>query len=418
MQGEELPLIRTEIPGPRSRSLSTRLKAVECREITGEGPVFFARGRGSNLYDVDGNRFVDLISGFGAAILGYSQPELIQAAAAQAETLSHAMGDLHPAEVKLELLEALSRILPGDLGHAILSCSGSDAVESAIKTALVATGKPKVIAFDGAYHGLGLGALDTTHRSHFRAPFEARLPGRTRFCRFGDAEAVQREVREGDVGAILVEPIQGRGGIRLPPAGFLKELRTIADESGALLIADEVWTGLGRTGTWLACEAEGVLPDVVALGKSLGGGFPISVCAGRAEVMERWPASEGEAIHTSTHLGYPVGCAVALRVLEILERDRWLDHVRAHGKRLVEILRDELSGVPGVVEVRGRGFLIGIELDSGETADRIVRRSLRSGWILLGEGADGRVLALSPALNISGALLDGAVDWLVGLLTA
>jgi 4-aminobutyrate aminotransferase/(S)-3-amino-2-methylpropionate transaminase len=420
VEGAALPELKTQIPGPRSRSLAQRLERVECPEVTclREGPVFLSRASGSNVYDVDGNRYVDLIAGFGAATLGYSEPELVQAASSQSETLWHAMGDLYPAEVKVELLEALSRLLPGDLGHAILSTSGSDAIESAIKTALIATGRPGLVAFEDAYHGLGLGALDTTHRALFREPFQARLPERTRFVPFGDAEAVRRALREGDVGAILVEPIQGRGGVRLPPAGFLSDLRSIADEAGVLLVADEIWTGLGRTGYWLGCAAEGVIPDVVALGKALGGGFPISACLGRAAVMCRWPASKGEAVHTSTHLGHPVGCAVALRVLEILERDRWVEHSRERGERLCGDLRRALSSVPCVVEVRGRGLLLGVELDSARTAARVVRQALRSGWILIAEGREGRVLTLSPALNIPDALLDGAVARLVELLSA
>ena len=380
--------------------------------------MFLSRALGSNVYDVDGNRYVDLIAGFGAAILGYSEPELVQAANSQSETLSHAMGDLYPAEVKVELLEALSRRLPGDLGHGILSSSGSDAIESAIKTALLTTGRPGLVAFEGAYHGLGLGALDTTHRALFREPFRARLPERTRFVPFGDAEAVRSAVHAGDVGAVLVEPIQGRGGVRVPPEGFLRELRSIADEAGVLLVADEIWTGLGRTGYWLGCEAEGVIPDVVALGKALGGGFPVSVCLGRAAVMCRWPASRGEAIHTSTHLGHPVGCAIALRVLEILERDRWVEHSRKRGEQLRADLSRALSSAPCVVDVRGRGLLIGVELDSARTAARVVRQALRSGWILIGEGEEGRVVTLSPALNIPDALLDGALARLVELLSA
>jgi 4-aminobutyrate aminotransferase/(S)-3-amino-2-methylpropionate transaminase len=418
VEGARLPLLKTEIPGPRSRALAERLGAVECPAVTclDDGPIFLSRAFGSNVHDVDGNRFVDLMAGFGASILGYGEPELTQALAIQAGTLSHAMGDVYPAEVKVQLLETLTRVLPGDLRGAILSSSGSDAVESAIKTALVATGRPGLVAFEGGYHGLSLGALDATHREMFREPFRARLPGLTRFVRYGDADAVRRTVRGGEVGAILVEPIQGRGGVRVPGDGFLRELRSIADEAGVLLVADEVWTGLGRTGHWLATEVEGVVPDIVALGKGLGGGFPISVCLGRPEIMSRWPASHGESIHTSTHLGNPLGCAVALRVLELLERERWVELTRERGRELLSRLRKELAEAPHVVDVRGRGLLIGIELDDPEEAARVSRDALHSGWIVLGEGEDGRVLTLSPALNIPDPLLYGAVAELAGLL--
>jgi 4-aminobutyrate aminotransferase/(S)-3-amino-2-methylpropionate transaminase len=415
MSPDAPPRIVTEVPGPRSRELAGRLARVECPEVTylEVAPIFWESAQGSHVIDVDGNRYVDLVAGFGVAALGHAHPSLQEAAARQAALLPHAMGDVYPARVKVELLEALERVLPADLGSAILSCSGSDAVESALKTALRATGRAGVVAFEGAYHGLGLGSLDATHAARFREPFEARLAHETRFVPYGAADAVRSAVRAGDVGAILVEPIQGRGGIRVPPRGFLRELRDIADREGLLLIADEVYTGLGRTGHWLGCDEEAVVPDVVALGKALGGGFPISACAGRRQVMERWGASRGEAIHTSTHLGNPLGCAMALEVLRRLEADDLPRRAAVLGARALERLEKELGRVRGVVDVRGRGLLLGVELDSAERAERVVREGLRSGWILLPEGRDARVLALSPPLNIPEALLDAALDWLV-----
>jgi 4-aminobutyrate aminotransferase/(S)-3-amino-2-methylpropionate transaminase len=381
-----------------------------------EPPVFWQRGRGANVWDVDGNRFVDLSAGFGAAVLGYAHPEIADAVAAQARRLQHSLGDVSPADVRLELLEALERVLPGDLGCAILSASGSDAIESALKTALVATGRADVIAFEGAYHGLGLGALDATHRAEFRDPFRARLAGRTCFAPWGDAAAVRELLIARDVGAILVEPIQGRGGVRLPPAGFLRELRELADASGALLVADEVYTGLGRTGSWLACEADGVLPDVVALGKALGGGLPLSACAGRESVMRRWPASSGEALHTHTHLGNPIACAAGLATLRALERGGLVERARLEGARWLEALREALAGRPGVREVRGRGLLVGIELDSAERARRAAHDLLLGGWIVLTEGPRADVLALTPPLDTPRELLDAATRAVAGAL--
>lgn len=408
--------MRTAVPGPNSRDLAKRLGAVECPEVTNieSGPIFWERGAGANVFDVDGNRYVDLLAGFGAACLGHGHPDLAAAAARQSQQLLHAMGDVYPAGIKVELLEALERVLPGDLGLAILSQTGSDAVESALKTALMVTGRAGVVAFEGGYHGLGLGALDATHRAHFRAPFEERLAGKTQFVPYGDADAVRDALRAGTFGAILVEPIQGRGGVRVPPAGFLRDLRALADEFEVLLIADEVYTGLGRTGHWLACQHEDVLPDVVALGKALGGGFPISACAGRQAVMEAWGPSQGEAIHTQTHLGNPLGCAIALCVLQHLEADALIDRAAALGGRLQLRLAEDLGR--DAVEVRGRGLMIGIELQSPERAYAVADAALELGWILLGEGADGRVLALTPPLNIDEQVLDGAADALVGLL--
>jgi 4-aminobutyrate aminotransferase/(S)-3-amino-2-methylpropionate transaminase len=355
----DLPRVVTAIPGPRSCELAKRLERVECPEVTAlaSPPIFWERASGANVWDVDGNRYVDLLAGFGVAPLGYAHPEVVARVAEQAATLPNALADVHPARLRVELLEALERRLPGDLGCAILSLSGSDAVESALKTALRATGRPGVVAFEGAYHGLGLGALDVTHRAHFREPFEARLPHETRF----------------------------------------------------------VPTGLGRTGHWLACEAEGVLPDVVALGKALGGGLPISACAGRPEVMRRWGPSSGEALHTSTHLGNPVGCAAALAVLEALERERLLERASMLGGRALARLERDLADCDPVVEVRGRGLMLGIELDSPASAERALVEALRSGWILIGESEDLRVLSLTPALNISEGLLQRGLDRIVEL---
>ena len=292
--------MQTPPPGPRSLELAARLRGLECPEVTcfDDGPIFWERGAGSNLWDVDGNRYVDLLSGFGAASLGHADPGLAEAMVEQSRKLIQCHGDVYPGRLKVELLECLERALPGDLGGALLSSSGSDAVESALKTAHRVTGRAGVVAFEGAYHGLSFGALDATHREHFRAPFAGRLAGATVFAPWGDARAVRAALELGRAGAILVEPIQGRGGIRPAPDGFLAELRALADRFDALLIADEVYTGCGRTGSFLACEQHGVEPDLVALGKALGGGFPISVCVGRRSVMERWGRSDGEALHT------------------------------------------------------------------------------------------------------------------------
>ena len=413
MTGQDLPRIATDVPGPRSRALAERLGRAECPEVTFQGPpgpLVFARGAGANLFDVDGNRFVDMSAGFGAAVLGYAHPALVAALESQAAELQHALGDVFPAERKIELLEALERALPRPLGCAILSGSGSDAVESALKTALLATGKPAVVAFEGAYHGLGLGALDATWRDDFRRPFLARLAGQTRFVPWGDADAARRAARAGDVGAILFEPIQGRGGLVFPPRGFVAELRAIADEAGALLVADEVYTGLGRTGRWLACEHEGVLPDVVALGKALGGGFPISACVGRPEVMRRWPPSRGEALHTSTHLGNPLGCAAALAVLRTLEAESLLRRADEAGARFLARLGKQVGGSSRVRALRGRGLLVAVELDDAAFARELGGALLRTGWIALGEGPENRTLALTPPLGIAESLCEAFAD--------
>jgi 4-aminobutyrate aminotransferase/(S)-3-amino-2-methylpropionate transaminase len=300
----------------------------------------------------------------------------------------------------------------------VLGSSGSDAVEIALKTAALATGRAGVVAFAGGYHGLAIGALDATHREEFRAPFAARLAHATAFARFGDADDVRRAAAAcgAPVGAVLVEPIQGRGGERVPPTGFLAALRALCDAEGWLLIADEVYTGFGRTGAWFACEHEGVRPDLLCVGKGLASGMPISACIGRAEVMDAWPASRGEALHTQTFLGHPPACAAALASLAVLEEEKLVERAAEVGAHALARLRSATAGLGAVAEVRGRGLLVGVECAGPEIARAALEGLLGRGVIALAAGDDARVIAISPPLSIGRDALDFALDALVETL--
>lgn len=411
------PALLTRVPGPRSLALASRLAACESRGVTSlsPAPIFWERAQGANVWDVDGNRFVDLTAGFGVANVGHAHPRVVAAVRAQAETLLHGLGDVHPPAVKVELLEALVRRYPGGVpARGVLGSSGSDAVEAALKTALLATGCAGVVAFEGAYHGLALGALDTTWRQDFRAPFAARLPNNTVFARFGDASDVPRAASRCrvPVGAVLVEPVQGRGGERIPPAGFLAALRELCDAEGWLLIADEVYTGFGRTGRWFACEHEDVIPDLLCVGKGLASGMPISACLGRLEVMEAWPASHGEALHTQTFLGHPPSCAAALASIAVIEEEKLVERAAETGARALAQLIRRCSTRAGCTEARGLGLLLAIECDTPERAAHACAEALRRGVIVLPSGDDGRVLAITPSLSIEAELLELALDTL------
>jgi 4-aminobutyrate aminotransferase/(S)-3-amino-2-methylpropionate transaminase len=410
----------TAVPGPRSRTLAKRLAAVESRNITCQEPVppiFWERARASNVWDADGNRFVDLGAGFGVSAVGHAHPRVTEAIARQLAALPHAMGDVHPAVAKVELLEALTRRFPGGgPARSVLGSSGSDAVEIALKTALLATGRAGVVSFEGAYHGLTFGALEVTARTFFRNPFAAGLSGRASFARFGDADDALRAAREAKqpVGAVIVEPIQGRGGERVPPAGFLTRLRTLCDREGWLLIADEVYTGFGRTGRLFACEHEGVVPDLLCVGKALASGMPVAACIGRASVMDAWPPSRGEALHTQTFLGHPPGAAAALATLAVLESEKLIDRAAELGEYALARLRAAVGS--GVREVRGRGLLLGVECDSAERAARACSEALQRGVIVLSSGDDGRVLSITPPLSIERDVLDAALEILLECL--
>jgi 4-aminobutyrate aminotransferase-like enzyme len=423
------------------------LRAYESRNVTfseadGSWPIVWDRASGVHVWDADGKKYLDLTAAFGVAATGHANPRVVKAGQQQMARLLHAMGDVHPHALKAQLARELSRLTFGrwqpksklvgrrtaaSSGKTIFCNSGSEAVEAALKTARLATGKPGVIAFEGAYHGLGYGALNATHRAHFRSPFRNQLREFGHFVPFPKAGQVsgltqlepqmRRLFRCERIGAVLVEPIQVRGGINLPPAGFLPLLRRLCDEHHALLILDEIYTGFGRTGKWFACEHSGTVPDVICLGKALTGGFPLSACVGRADLMDAaWPPSSGEAIHTSTFLGHPVGCAMALAQIKELRTRNLVPRSAALGRRLLASL-SSLALTP-----RGLGLLVGLEVclpdgaPATETALRLVKALLHRGFILLPEGEHSNIIGFTPPLTISPKQLQEAINALAELL--
>jgi len=398
--------------------MAERLARVEAQGVTclDPTPIFWQRAQGANVWDVDGNRYVDLTAAFGVANAGHAHPEVVAAVATQAGELLHGMGDVYPPGVKLELIEAIAQRYPGGAeARVILGSSGSDAVETAIKTAALATGRAGLLAFEGAYHGLALGSLDATFRDDFRAPFEARLPNQTVFARYGEIADVQRQADASglEIGAVLVEPIQGRGGERVPPRGFLSELARWCRDTGRLLIADEIYTGFGRTGRWFACEHEDVVPDLLCMGKGMASGMPISACAGRREVMDAWPRSTGEALHTQTFLGHPAGCAAALASMRVIEAEGLVEHAGKLGASLLAHLEARAKPIEAVREVRGLGLMVGIEVEGEGQAVRACEAALRRGVIALPSGPRGEVVSLTPPLSITARALEHAADLVV-----
>lgn len=434
--GQRTPHLTTPIPGPRSRQLGARLQKVESPNITAvteDGPIFWSEATGANVRDVDGNVFVDLTAGFGVVAAGHGSTVVARAVERQLRRLVHSMGDVHPADLKVDLLERLAALAPGDLSTSILSANGSDAVESALKTAVMATGRPGLVAFDGGYHGLGYGALSVTSGARFRRPFDQQIFGGVRFAPFpeaghGDASraatqasvaAVRNLIRDAGtgshpVGAVIVEPIQGRAGVRVPPGDFLPQLRDLCTELDVLLIVDEVYTGFGRTGRWFACQHWDVVPDLLVLGKALAGGLPLSAVVGRPAVMEAWPPSDGEAIHTSTFLGNPVTCAAALAHLDEVEQKGLVERAAELGRWLSSRLAALAARQSRVTGTRGLGLMQAVSLTGGaESASRLATRALRRGVIMLPEGD---ALALTPPLVITKAQLDFALGVVESLL--
>ncbi len=441
--GSEPPLIRVPPPGSMSKAWLARLSNVDApwtearrarrAAVTGldESPIVVVSAKGSNVADLDGNRYVDMIAAFGAALLGHGSTRIQRTLEMQSSRLIFGLGDVYPSDSKIALTERLARLFPEPGARAMLGLSGADAMDAAMKTALLATGRPGIVAFEGGYHGLSTGPLAMIGlRPEYRAPFEPHLSKFVRFAPYAKSaadldralSAVDAHAKGGEVGAIVVEPVLGRGGVHVPPPGFLAGLREIADRTGALLVADEIWTGLGRSGSILRSVDEGVTPDLVCLGKGLGGGMPISACIGRGAVMEAWrnprgvspqlaeEGLHGEAIHTATHFGNPLACACAIAVLDSVVGQKL--HVRAkdEGDAFVQRLREACGPESKVREIRGVGLMVGIEVEGGAARGfGLLRDLLMSGYLVLTGGA-GDVLTLTPPLNVPRALLDGFVE--------
>ena len=433
----------------KTRRLLAELRRYESPNVTfldpaGDWPIVWDRARGVHVWDADGKKYLDLTAAFGVTAAGHANPRVVRAGQKQMGRLLHAMGDVHPHALKARLARELSRltferwtrrqpVATRRTGKTIFCNSGFEAVEAALKTALLATGKPGVIAFEQGYHGLGYGTLNVTHRDHFRRPFAAQSGGFGCHARFPVTEAelvpsageIRRLFQKHAIGAVLVEPIQVRGGVRLPAPGFLRCLRELCSEQGALLVLDEIYTGFGRTGHWFACEHEAIVPDLICLGKALTGGFPLSACVGRADLLDAaWPVSSGEAIHTSTYLGHPVGCAMALTQIAEIRRTRLVEKSARLGRHLLRILEQTLTDARYRIAIRGRGLLVGAELSKldGTPATQpvldLVKSMLHAGYLLLPEGTDGNVIGFTPPLTITAAQLTTTVNALQRQLRA
>ena len=412
-----LPQLITEIPGPRSLSFAKDLKQYECRNVTftsEDWPVFWESACGTNVWDADGNRYLDVTAAFGVAGLGHGWPA--EAMREQSLKLIHGMGDVHPTALKIDVCRQLSAMTFErwnlGIGKTTLSNSGSDAVESALKSAYMATKKAGIVCFKNSYHGLGYGALLGSGLEKFRVPFSDQLAPLRQLLDFPNQpeglvllKQQLADLDASDVGAIIVEPIQGRGGKIVPPLGFLQILRDWCDAHGVVLIFDEIFSGFNRTGKLFACDWEGVSPDVICVGKSMSGGYPISACIGKAEIMDAWPESTGEALHTSTFLGNPVGCAMAVASLGEHALPATADLAQERGEYWVSLLQKMNS--PLIHEIRGRGLMLGMELrhadgsPAGDVAGTILGAMMQRGIFMLADGPEGNVLAFTPPFDFS-----------------
>ena len=439
MAGRDYPKIIVPPPGPKARSIVDRDSEWTSTCYIKEYPLVVARGEGVMVEDVDGNRFLDFMAGIAVSSTGYSHPRVVAAVQQAAARFLHICGSDFYYESMVLLCERLARLAPGSSKKRVfLTNSGAEAVEAAIKLARYATRRSAIIAFRGSFHGRTTGAVTLTSskaRQHagfgalladvhhvpfayrYRCQFCAGEPQCSRGCiDVIEKELFTRQLDPGDVAAIFVEPIQGEGGYIVPPPGYLSALRQLCDRHGILLVADEVQSGVGRTGKMFACEFDGVEPDILLTAKGLGSGMPIGAMISR-EAITTWQSGS----HGSTFGGNPVCCAAALATLDLVEGGL-MANAAAMGERLMAGAYRLMEKHPCIGDVRGRGLMVGVEFvknretrePAPELVHDLVQRAFTQGLLLLGAGKS--TLRLAPPLVVDGEDVATALDMIDGCL--
>lgn len=365
------------------------------------------QARGCTITDRSGKEYLDFISGIGVANIGHAHPAVVKAVSEQTARYLHVMvyGEFI-LEPQLRLAKRLAEIAPKPLSVTYFTNSGTEAVEGALKTAKKCTGRSRLVAFTGGFHGDSHGSLSVTGREVYRRPFLPLLP-RVTFLPFNQKKALKKIDRR--VAAVIIEPIQGEGGVNIPSDDFLPALRKRCDETGALLIFDEVMTGLGRTGKLFACQHWDVVPDILVLAKALGGGMPLGAFISRPEILKTLSV-DPPLSHVTTFGGHPVCCAAGLASLEVILSEKLPDQARIKGKWLIGMMRRLGEEIGGVKEVRGKGLLIGLELKSAALTRRFVKHCRRAGLILGWTLHSDTVVRLAPPLVITEAEMDRGLN--------
>jgi len=420
------------VPGPRSAALLERRKQAVLAGVATLHPIFIDRASGSTVTDIDGNTFIDFTGGIGVMNAGHTDPAVTRAVADQAARFTHVCFQVMGYEPYVEVAETLARLTPGSFAkRALLVSTGAEAVENAVKIARAYTKRPAVLCFEHGFHGRTMLGLTLTGKA---VPYKAgfgpfvpeiyRLPFPYTYRDQGISGSIEHALRTivapQDLAAIIVEPILGEGGFIVPPAAFLRELRDLADRHGIVLIADEVQTGFGRTGTMFACERFGIEPDLITLAKSMTAGFPLAAVVGRASIMDTIPPGGVGG----TFAGNPVACAAALQAMAIIEQTVKSGAAEQLGARLRTRLDRLATEIPLIGEVRGVGAMQAIELvkdratkepASSETAD-IVRLARERGLLLFPAGTYGNVLRFLMPLTTPPDVLDEGLDVLEPVL--
>lgn len=411
----EAPVLVTEIPGPRARAIVERDEASTSPSLPRAYPFAPARGEGSVIEDVDGNRFLDLNAGIAVTSTGHCHPRVVEAVRRQAGELIHYSASDFYLPIYSELTARLAEIAPMSGGvRTFLTNSGTEAVEAAIKLARHHTGRQYVIGFYGSFHGRSYGSVSlTASKASYRQGFGPLLPG-VLHAYYGDGRDIgfppgsaadgfptidylegflmRTVVAPTEVAAIVVEPVLGEGGYIVPPEGWLAALRDLCDRHGILLVCDEVQSGMGRTGTMWAVEQMGVEPDVLLAGKGIASGMPLGAMIAREDRMT-W----SKGTHGSTYGGNPLSCAAALATLDVIRDEHLLENADKVGTVMLQGLRDLQARRPEIREVRGLALMIGVELPDHDASAAVERRAFEKGMLLLGCGESS--IRMSPALT-------------------
>jgi len=427
------PHIRTELPGPKAKALLERDRPVTSPSYPRDEPFVMSHGRGAEVWDVDGNRFLDFAAGIAVCATGHAHPQVVQAVKDAADRFLHISSDYwHEGQVRLA--ERLNELAPmKEPAMTFLAQSGTESVEGALKLARSVTGRPRFIGFLGGFHGRTMGSLAfTSSKATQQKGFFPAMPGVTHvpypnpyrplFAGADQGQAVLGYIEDvlfpanlppGEVAAVLVEPIQGEGGYIVPPDGFLPGLRALCDRHGILLVCDEVQAGVGRTGRMFASQHWDVAPDIVTLAKGLGSGLPIGAIVAKKRIMERW----SRGAHGNTFGGNPLCCAAALATLDLVERE-YAANAAAVGGYLMARLRELQSRHETIGDVRGKGLMIGMEMvtdrdsrtPAKEVCEAVIHRAFENGLLLLSCGTS--TVRFMPPLLITRGDVDEAITLL------
>ena len=400
----DAPNILGPLPGPRARVWLTRDDRVMSPSYTRMYPLVVKRGRGAVIEDVDGNRFLDFTAGIAVTNVGHCNPAVTRAIRRQAGRLVHMSGTDFYYAPQIKLAETLARLAPGpEPKRVFFTNSGAESIEAALKLARHHTGRPRAMAFLKAFHGRTYGALSLSASKPIHRRGFAPLVPEVQHAVYGDLASVERLLKTtcppDELAAIFVEPIQGEGGYIVPPPDFLRGLRTLCNAHGAMLVLDEIQTGIGRTGRMFAAEHWGVAPDIICLAKGLANGLPLGAIVARADVMD-WPPGS----HASTFGGNPVACAAANVTLRLVER-KYRANAEARGEELRAGLRELQGQFPFIRDVRGLGLMVGLEIgtDDGpapDLRDAIIKRAFHLGLLLLPCGPS--TVRFCPPLCVTG----------------